>query len=78
MQTTLYQHCSSVVDQSPYTVCCLQAVEMYTDLREFDKAKQFLTPSSGRGGEVDNSKELLSKQAEWARDTNDPHAAWYV
>ena len=60
---------------------------MYTDLREFDKAKQFLTPGrerrggggggggeGGRGGS--DSRELLTKQAEWARNTNDPHSAW--
>ena len=28
----------------------LQAVEMYTDLRQFDMAKQYLSPSGGRGG----------------------------
>ena len=56
---------------------------MYTDLREFEKAKQYLTPGRGRGkggggvGVVSTgSRELLSKQAEWARDSNDPHAAW--
>ena len=56
---------------------------MFTDLREFDKAKQYLTPGRGRGkdrggGVVANeSRELLSKQAEWARNSNDPQAAWY-
>ena len=35
--------------------------------------------ATGAGGGVrDDSRELLSKQAEWARNTNDPHAAWYV
>ena len=53
---------------------------MYTDLRQFDMAKQYLTPGRGgrrAGGDVgDDSRELLSKQAEWAKDTNDPHTAW--
>ena len=59
---------------------------MYTDLRQFDKAKQYLTPGSrerggggggrGEGVAANDSRELLSKQAEWARDTNDPQAAW--
>ena len=54
----------------------MQAVEMFTDLREFEKAKQYLTPGRGRGkdrggGVVANeSRELLSKQAEWARNSN--------
>ena len=54
---------------------------MFTDLREFEMAKQYLTPARGRGGGAggvaSESRELLSKQAEWARDSNDPHAAWY-
>ena len=54
----------------------LQAVEMYTDLRQFDMAKQYLSPRGGRGGGVSDSRELLSKQADWARNTNNPHAAW--
>ena len=55
---------------------------MYTDLRQFDKAKQYLVTSGrgggrGGGGSVGGeSRELLNKQAEWARDTNDPHTAW--
>ena len=59
---------------------------MFTDLRDFEKAKQYLAPGRGNvrgggeggGGGMDGSKELLSKQAEWARNSNDPHAAWYV
>ena len=53
-------------------------MEMFTDLREFEKAKQYLTPGRGRekdrgGGVVANeSRELLSKQAEWARNSNNP------
>ena len=58
----------------------LQAVEMYTDLCQFDMAKHYLSPRGGRGGGggggVSDSRELLSKQADWARNTNDPHAAW--
>ena len=30
----------------------------------------------GEEGGVSDSRELLSKQADWARNTNDPHAAW--
>ena len=55
---------------------------MYTDLRQFDMAKQYLTPGRGgrrAGGDGGGGGELLSKQAEWAKDTNDtndPHTAW--
>ena len=55
---------------------------MYTDLGQFDKAKQYLVTGGrgggrGGGGSVGGeSRELLNKQAEWVRDTNDPHTAW--
>jgi intraflagellar transport protein 122 len=49
----------------------LQAVEMYTDLCQFDRAKEFAS-SSGKH----DVKNLITKQAEWAKDTNDPRAAW--
>ena len=48
-----------------------QAMEMFTDLRQFDLAKDFLGGSNQK-----NVKELITKQADWARTTNDPQAAW--
>ena len=44
---------------------------MFTDLRQFDLAKEFLST-----GAQDGTRELITKQAEWAKDTNDPEAAW--
>ena len=49
-----------------------QAVEMFTDLRQFDLAKEFLVQSDQQ-----NARHLITKQADWARTTNDPQAAWY-
>ena len=46
-------------------------MEMFTDLRQFDLAKDFLGGSNQK-----NVKELITKQADWARTTNDPQAAW--
>ena len=45
---------------------------MYTDLREFELAKKYMTTSN------DEVKELIAKQADWALNTNDPNVAWYV
>ena len=50
-----------------------QALEMFTDLRQFEYAKEFLSSSDQR-----NVKQLIKKQAEWCRTTNDPKAAAYV
>ena len=46
---------------------------MFTDLRQFEYAKEFLSSSDQR-----NVKQLIKKQAEWCRTTNDPKAAAYV
>ena len=43
---------------------------MFTDLREFEQAKKFMTSTN------QDAKGLISKQADWAMNTNDPHAAW--
>lgn len=43
---------------------------MYTDLRDFELAKKYMTTSNK------DVKELISKQAEWAMNTNDQQAAW--
>ena len=48
----------------------LQAVEMFTELRDFELAKKFMT-SSGK-----EASELIGMQADWAMTTNDPQAAW--
>ena len=45
---------------------------MYTDLREFDLAKKSMT-SADQG-----VKDLITKQADWAMNTNDQSTAWYV
>ena len=45
---------------------------MYTDLREFDLAKKYMTTAN------QDVKELIAKQADWAMNTNDPVVAWYV
>ena len=45
---------------------------MFTDLCQFDLAKEFAA-SSGRH----DVKTLITKQADWAKDTNDPRAAWW-
>ena len=45
---------------------------MFTDLRQFDLAKEFLVQSDQQ-----NARHLITKQADWARTTNDPQAAWY-
>lgn len=44
---------------------------MFTDLRQFDLAKEFASKSS-----QNNVKHLITKQADWAKTTNDPQAAW--
>ena len=41
---------------------------MFTDLRQFEQAKEFVSTAENR--------QLITKQAEWARTTNDPQAAW--
>lgn len=46
-----------------------KAVEMYTDLREFDLAKKSMT-SADQG-----VKDLITKQADWAMNTNDKNTA---
>ena len=43
---------------------------MYIDLREFDFAKKLMA------GTNYNVKDLMTKQADWAVHTNDPHGAW--
>ncbi|NXY37287.1 IF122 protein, partial [Pomatorhinus ruficollis] len=46
------------------------ALEMYSDLRMFDHAKEFLG-----SGDPKDTKMLIKKQADWAKDINDPKAA---
>ena len=43
---------------------------MYTDLREFELAKKYMTTAN------QDVKELIAKQADWALNTNDPNVAW--
>ncbi|KAL5515597.1 hypothetical protein EMCRGX_G000787 [Ephydatia muelleri] len=46
-----------------------KAMEMYTDLRQFDKAKEFVVTTDK------NVKQLVTKLADWFKTTNDPQAA---
>ncbi|CAG0915966.1 unnamed protein product [Notodromas monacha] len=46
------------------------ALEMYTDLRMFDLAQEFVGSSDG----IDR-KQLIKKKAEWAQNVNEPRAA---
>ncbi|NXL80314.1 IF122 protein, partial [Leptocoma aspasia] len=46
------------------------ALEMYSDLRMFDHAKEFLG-----SGDPKDTKMLIKKQADWAKDINEPKAA---
>ncbi|NXO79997.1 IF122 protein, partial [Sitta europaea] len=46
------------------------ALEMYSDLRMFDLAKEFLG-----SGDPKDTKMLIKKQADWAKDINEPKAA---
>ncbi|BFZ08413.1 hypothetical protein BsWGS_11452 [Bradybaena similaris] len=47
-----------------------KALNMYTDLRMFEQAKEFL----GAGDALDK-KLLITKQADWAKNSNEPRAA---
>ncbi|XP_020611190.1 intraflagellar transport protein 122 homolog isoform X2 [Orbicella faveolata] len=47
-----------------------KAMEMFTDLRQFEYAKDFIGSSDPK-----NVKQLIKKQAEWCETTNDPKAA---
>lgn len=44
-----------------------KALQMYSDLRMFDKAKQYMTE-----GDVQSARILMQKQAEWSKDSKDP------
>ncbi|NWU01452.1 IF122 protein, partial [Urocynchramus pylzowi] len=46
------------------------ALEMYSDLRMFEHAKEFLG-----SGDPKDTKMLIKKQADWAKDINEPRAA---
>lgn len=47
-----------------------RALEMYTDLRMFDLAQEFI-----RNGSVEEKKALVRKRAEWAYSVKEPRAA---
>ncbi|KAK7101404.1 intraflagellar transport protein 122 homolog isoform X1 [Littorina saxatilis] len=47
-----------------------RALNMYTDLRMFDYAKEFIG-----SGDPQDKKILMSKQADWAKSSNEPKAA---
>lgn len=54
-----------------------KAVEMYTDLCQFELAKQFMSqPNKTEQKAV--VRELKVKEADWAKTKNDPSKAWYV
>ncbi|OON21120.1 WD domain, G-beta repeat protein, partial [Opisthorchis viverrini] len=48
-----------------------RVVEMYTDLRRFDDAREAMGP----GGDYEEQKQLMTKHADWARSTNEHHIA---
>ena len=50
-----------------------RALTMYTDLRMFDLAQEYLGGGGGVGD--DNRKDLIRKKAEWAVKINEPRAA---
>lgn len=47
-----------------------KAMAMFSDLRQFENAKDFLTSSDPK-----NVKGLIKRQAEWCKSTNDPGSA---
>uniref|UniRef100_A0A3B3BRP5 Intraflagellar transport protein 122 homolog n=1 Tax=Oryzias melastigma TaxID=30732 RepID=A0A3B3BRP5_ORYME len=47
-----------------------RAMNMYTDLRMFDYAKEFVGTT-----DVKSSRMLMAKQADWAKSSNEPRAA---
>eukprot|EP00794_Sanderia_malayensis_P006236 gene6236-6953_t len=47
-----------------------RALEMFSDLRQFEYAKEFIG-----SGDQRHVKQLIRKQAEWCKSTNDPRAA---
>ncbi|XP_059169667.1 intraflagellar transport protein 122 homolog [Physella acuta] len=47
-----------------------RALNLYTDLRMFDYAKEFLG-----AGDAQDKKLLITKQADWAKSSNEPRAA---
>eukprot|EP00057_Strongylocentrotus_purpuratus_P025672 XP_011680146.1 PREDICTED: intraflagellar transport protein 122 homolog [Strongylocentrotus purpuratus] len=47
-----------------------RAMNMYTDLRMFDHAKEFIG-----SGDPQDKKLLITKQADWAKNINEPRAA---
>lgn len=51
------------------------AVQMYTDLCMFDKAKEYMDREGGGSGSAAQTKQLIKKQADWAATSNDPVAA---
>ena len=46
---------------------------MFSDLRQFEFAKEYIG-----NGDQRNVKQLIRKQAEWCKSTNDPRAAAYA
>lgn len=47
-----------------------RALDMYTDMRMFDKAQQLLAGTTG-----DTQKQLIRKRADWAQHINEPKLA---
>lgn len=51
---------------------------MYTDLCQFELAKQFMNEPDKMEQKSVVVRELKVKEADWARTKNDPSKAWYL
>jgi len=52
------------------------AMEMFSDLRQFEEAKAWAEEyAKGKGGDNNSVQELIKKQAEWSEEVNDFEAA---
>ena len=52
-----------------------RAMEMFSDLRQFDEAKQWAEEYATKGSEVDSVREVIQRQAQWSEEIADFQAA---
>lgn len=55
--------------------CVEKAIEMFSDLRQFDEAKRWAEEFAKLRGDSAKVDELISRQAEWSEETNNYEAA---